>query len=166
MNVLLIAASLTLLAVIAWQNYRYPQLRQLTISDGLYSIVPDHWLLDGAYVFLAIALYLRLPCLLTAGAGIALLVTAVSNTFAAWIDVLTNGVHNKIHTVATVVMFLLVLTLEAVQDHGWMWGLSLAGVALPALSIGLLRFQKAIAPGPFAEKLAVLLLCSWLIVWA
>jgi hypothetical protein len=161
-------AALLLLAVIALQNYQYPALRQATISDGLYSTVPDHWLLDGAYVVLATALALAfkgkgLAELLAYVASAALLVTAASNTFSVWVDKVTNGLHNKIHTWFTVLLMLSVWALETTQHNGWKW--ALAGTVIPGAIAGLFTvFKKlGVVPGPAAEKAAVLAMCSWLV---
>ncbi len=141
-------AALLLLAVIAVQNYANPALRQETISDGLYSTVPDHWLLDGAYVVLATALALNftghnLAQVLALVTCLSLMVTAASNTFSVWVDKVTNGLHDKIHTMFTIVMFLAVLALEATQNHGWLWWLSAAGIALPGVVYGLCAWLVA-----------------------
>lgn len=172
-DLFLAASALLLLVVIAVQNYFNPSLRQETISDGLYSTVPDHWLLDGAYIVLATALALAFDGLgftelLALVAGGALLVTAVTNTFSDWVDKITNGFHSKLHSIFTIVMFLSMLVLEATQNRGWLWGLWGAGIALPIAVFGLFnRFKSwGIKAGPIAEKTAVTLLSTWLITWS
>lgn len=164
-------AALLLLVVITVQNILYPPLQQETISDGLYG--PYHWLLDGAYVVLASALALAfwgtgLPSeILSITAGTALMVTAFTNTFSTFVDKLKAGIHSKLHTWFTVVMFLSILSLEGFNDHGWFTWLSVAGVAAPVALVGVLKAVKSkILPGPAAEKLAVFLLCSWLAAWS
>lgn len=170
----LICASVLLLVVIAVQNYLYPPLRQETISDGLYG--PYHWWLDGAYVMLSIALGCAfygkgLGEVFASIAALSLMVTAVSNTFSTWVDRVTGGLHSKIHTIFTGVMFLSMLGLQAVENRGSMWILSVAGLAVPAILYIMASNNKAhgivdIAPGPAAEKTAVAFLCAWLIVWS
>jgi len=160
-------AALLLLAVIAYQNYLYPQLRQLTISDGLYSDVPNHWLLDGAYVVLATALVRAFENhgfseLLAWFASVCLMITAISNTFSTIVDKLTNGLHNKIHTWATIAMLLTMLGLEGLTS-GWKW--VAFNVAVPAAVAGVLTvFKKiGIVPGPAAEKAGITALCAWMV---
>ncbi len=158
-------AALLLLAVIAYQNYLYPQLRQLTISDGLYSDVPNHWMLDGSYVILATALVLAfkgkgISELLAYFAGGCLMITAFSNTFSVWVDKVTGGLHDKIHTWATIAMLLTMLVLEG-HISGWKW--VAANTMIPAV-VGLAaKLSKKVVPGPAAEKAGVAVLCSWLI---
>jgi hypothetical protein len=169
----LIIASLLLLAVIAYQNYSTPQLRQLTISDGLYQEVPTFWMLDGAYVVLATALVMAFKghglaeVLAWAAAG-SLMITAISNTFSVWVDKVTKGLHNKIHTYFSLGMFVSMLGVQAVSDSGKFWWLSAAGLAAPILVAGMLTVWKklGVVAGPAAEKTAVLFLCVWLIVWS
>jgi hypothetical protein len=164
-------SALLLLIVIAVQNYLYPSLREETISDGLYG--PYHWFLDGAYVVLAIALGLAfdgkgLAETLAFLAGGALIVTAITNTFSTWVDKLKPGLHTKLHTWFSIGMFLSMLGLQATQNHGWMWGLSAAGIVIPTIVAGFLTTHKSlgILAGPAAEKTAVLFLCVWLILWS
>ncbi len=158
-------SALLLLLVIAYQNYANPALRQETISDGLYSDIPDHWLLDGAYVVLGTALVMAfkghgISELLAYVAAAGLAVTAVSNTFSKLVDKLTNGLHDKIHTWATVVMLLTMLGLEG-HVSGWKW---VAANALIPATVGLVaKLSKKIVPGPAAEKAGIAVLCSWLI---
>jgi hypothetical protein len=163
-------AALLLLAVIAFQNYKYPQLRELTVSDGLYSSVPDHWMLDAVYVVLATTLALAfsglgLAAILAYFAGGALLVTGASNTFSVWVDKVTNGLHNKIHSYLSIGMFLSMLGVQAVSDHGWLWYLSGAGIVVPGIVYAVSKPLK-IAAFPAAEKAAIFFLCVWLIAWS
>jgi hypothetical protein len=166
-------ASLLLLAVIAYQNYAYPPLRNLTISDGLYTEVPTFWALDAAYVVLATALYLAFKDVslgsqvLSGLAGAALMVTAISNSASKLVDRVTGGLHNKIHTDATIVMFLSVLLLEGINNHGWLTWLTVGSVVVPAcVGLVMTELKTKLLGGPVAEKLAVLGLCSWLIAWS
>lgn len=167
----LIIACAFLLGVIGFQNWVYPQLRSLTISDGLYQEVPTYWLLDASYVVLGLALAWAaapisvLSFSLATIAAILLLTTAASNTLSTWVDKVTNGQHNVIHTDATVFMFIAMLAFQAVNDSGWLWVLSGAGIVVPALTY--LESKRLNWPaGPNAEKAAVFLLCVWLAVWS
>jgi hypothetical protein len=169
----LFVACLLLLGVIALQDYKYPQLRGATISDGLYNLVPDHWMLDAAFVAIAAALAYTacdtaaLPKALAWFASGTFMLVAASNTFSVWVDKVTGGLHNKIHTYATIAVFAAVLSLEGTQDKNnhFLVGLSAAGVLLPVASYIALKKSKLL-PGPFAEKLAVTLMCAWLSVWS
>lgn len=170
-TIFLALSALLLLVVITVQNYLYPPLREETISDGLYG--PYHWWLDGAYVVLATALSFAfhgrgLAETLSLVAGGALMVTAVTNTFSGWVDKLKIGLHTKLHSWFSIIMFLSMLGLEATQNHGWFWWLSGAGIVAPVVTFGVFQvFKKSgIAPGPAAEKTAVLFLCSWLIAFS
>ncbi len=162
-NLFLSSAALLLLAVIGVQNYLYPPLRQETISDGLYG--PYHWFLDGAYLILAVALSLaftgfeQILAFVIAGC---LGVTAVSNTFSGWVDKITHGMHSRIHTWFTVLMFLTILGLEY-HHSGWKW--VIANIALPVAIGGFFKVFKKLGmvAGPVAEKVAVATMCAWLI---
>ena len=169
MSIFLAASALLLLLVITVQNILYPPLREETISDGLYG--PYHWFLDGAYVILATALAYTFygtgwSEVLAITAGASLMVTAVTNTFSTWVDKMIHGLHAKLHTYFTGIMFLSMLGLQAVQNHGWLWWISAAGLALPAIVAAFFTgFKKlGILPGPAAEKAAVFMLCTWLIL--
>lgn len=163
---MLAIAATILLAVIVFQNLDYPQLRNLTISDGLYPTVPTFWALDAAYLLLAVALCYTFQHPLAYSASLALIVTAISNSASVWVDKVTKGKHNEIHTWATIVMFVLVLALEFYKDTGWRWYLTIAGIVLPGVVAAALDEAKSkILPGPAAEKTAVLLLCAWLMTW-
>jgi hypothetical protein len=169
---LLLTAALFLMIAIIIQNIMYPPLREDTISDGLYQEVPTYWTLDLTYAFLCIALVLAFwdqgdwARLLSCVTAASLAITAFSNTCSVWIDKVTHGLHNKIHTSATIAMFLSVIALETELDHGWFWWLTAAGVGLPiALYAVLAKLKTKLLPGPAAEKLAVALLCGWMIAW-
>lgn len=156
---ILSVAALLLVAVIAYQNWKTPQLRTLTISDGLYQDAPNYWMLDIAYVGMAFAMSYHFQNILAYAASAAFVVTGIADTLSKWVDTVTGGLHSKIHDFGTAAVFLLALTLEAVSNHTLgMWILSIASVALPALAYKLLPKY----PGPFAEKIAVFLLCVWL----
>lgn len=165
-------ACLLLLSVIGLQNWLYPQLRALTVSDGLYQEVPNYWALDASYVVLSVALSFTayqthsfIAFALALFASAAFMVTAISNTFATWVDKETGGIHNKIHTDATIGMFVAALALQAVENHTWLWWLSGAALILPALTyVESKRFGWP--AGPNAEKAAVFMLCAWLIAWS
>jgi hypothetical protein len=170
---LLIIAALTLLAVIAYQNWATPALRNETISDGLYPDVSSHWLLVAAYALLATALVnafidvSHAAMVLSIISAVALAITAFTNSFPTWVDKVTGGLHAKIHTLATIAMFLAMLTLEGVVDSGWLIWVSVASVWVPLVVGGVMSLAKSkLAPGPVAEKLAVLCLCSWMITWS
>jgi len=169
---LLTIACVALLIAITLQNIMYAPLRNKTISDGLYQEVPTFWTLDLTYAFLCIALVITFwgqddwSRLLSWAAAASLAITAFSNTCSVWVDRITDGLHNKIHTSATIAMFLSVIGLELSLDHGWYLWLTAAGLGLPmALYAALTKFKTALLPGPATEKLAVGLLCSWLIAW-
>lgn len=163
-------AAFLLLAVITLQNYLYPPLREETISDGLYG--PYHWFLDGAYVVLATAIVFAFKGhgtaseVLSIGAASALMVTAVTNTFSGWVDKIKVGLHVTLHTWFSIIMFLLMLGLEASQNRGGLWYLSAVGIVMPVVAFGLCQLKSLkVAAGPLAEKTAVLFLCMWLMSW-
>ena len=165
----LILASILLLVIIAVQNYLYPPLRQETISDGLFG--PYHWWLDGAYVILAVALcytFAGWSEVLASVAAASLMVTAVSNTFSTWVDRVTGGLHVKIHSIFTIILFLSMLGLQAVENHGSQWIWTAVNLAAPAIVYLITSKDKSlnIAPLPAAEKMFVLFLCVWLIGWS
>lgn len=160
-------AAVILLIVIGVQNYLYPPLREETISDGLYG--PYHWLLDGAYVILATALIYTfwdkgIASYLSWFAALCLMITAVSNTFSTWVDKVTMGKHANIHTWATIVMLLTMLSLEYITSGGkWLaWN-----IAVPAIVAGIADFlwfikKPSVQVGPAAEKAGIVVLCIWL----
>jgi hypothetical protein len=161
-------AAILLLGVVAVQNYLYPPLREETISDGLFG--PYHWFLDGAYVVLGTALVhafhgMGLASFLADVIALCLGVTAVSNTFSGIVDKLTHGMHSKIHTWFTMVMFLTMLGLEYTQMG---WKMVVANVAIPALVGGFFTVFKKwkIVPGPAAEKAAVAVMCAFMVAWS
>lgn len=160
-------AAMFLLVTIATQDYFYEPLREETISGGLYQTVPTFWLLDLAYAVLAVALILAFPYgslsyILACIASFSLIVTAVSNTLSVWVDKVTGGKHNQIHTWFTVLLFLSLLSLQVVIGD-WVW--TVLTVLAPAIAVGVLKLVKStILPGPVAEKTAVLVICCWLIL--
>jgi len=175
---LLVFASVLLLGVIALQNILIPALRTETISDGLFTDSELFWLQDTAYAVLAYALAStfwntglvnEILSITTAGA---LMLTAFTNTCKLLVDKIKPNLHVKLHTLFTIVMFLSVLALEFVNDKGWWTWLSIATIALPAAIIGGCQLfktklgQLAALGGSIAEKLAVLLICCWLISWS
>lgn len=170
MSPFLLIAALLLLIVIGVQNYLYPPLREETISDGLYG--PYHWFLDGSFIILSIALGLTfigkgfIEEGLAIGGAIALMMTAITNTFSTWIDKITNGLHNKLHAYFTGVVFLTMIGLEINQDHGNWWWLTGVTLLLPVAVVGLCQIFKHIKIGPAAEKAGVFGLCLWLIAYA
>ena len=167
-------ASLLLLLVIALQDYLVPSLRNATISAGLTG--PMHWVLDGSYLLLAIALVLPFNGgmdVLAALSAIALLLTAATNTFGDAIDRRYGvGVHSLWHSRFTIATFVCALLLQIFGDHGWHWGITVLTVAIPAGAYGYFHTEKTdidgtvIAASPAAEKLFVAGLACWLIVWA
>jgi hypothetical protein len=168
----LIIAAILLLIVIVVQDYLYPPLREETISDGLYG--PYHWYLDAAYVVLATALVMAFDgeWIADVAAG-ALMVTAITNTFSGWVDKIKAGLHTTLHTWFSILMYISMLGLEATHNNSsgmssGMWWLSGLGIVFPVAIYGLFQVDKSlkIAAGPAAEKMAVLSLCVWLIVWS
>lgn len=156
-------ASLALVGMIGTQNYLVPSLRQETISAGLTG--PLHWWLDGSYLALAVALILGtaghpLMQVIATVSALALILTAVTNTFGAFVDRITGGKHSLWHSRFTTVVFVSALALEGVGNHGELWGLTAVGIAAPATIYALTTRSD------YAEKLAVLGICIWLIAWA
>lgn len=169
MALFLAGAALLLLAVIAVQDYLNPPLRNETISEGLSG--PYHWYLDGAYIVLATALCYTfaghgLSGVFAIAASIALMTTAVTKTFSTWVNKFANS--SKLHSLFTIVMFVLMLALEGTQDHKWMWVLTGAGVVLPAAVSAFTKWfaARGVSALPIAEKMAVTLMCTWMVVWS
>lgn len=160
---LLALAATGLLAVIAWMDYKYPPLRSETISAGLTG--PYHRWLDAAYVVLAAALIWRADThawaeIVAIITGLALIATAVTNTFHAWVDKLSGGNHSLWHSRFTTVVFVGGLLFEMMGNHGALWWLTGANVAIP------LGVYLASRRSDYAEKAAVALMCFWLVVWS
>jgi hypothetical protein len=164
---------LALLGMIAFQDWRVTSLRNDTISAGLTG--PYHWYLDASYLLLAIALVLAFRGLMEALAilsSIALLLTAATNTFGPFVDRLTGGKHSLWHSRFTIATFVCALLLQLAGDHGYLWGLTVLTVAIPAGAYGYFHTEKTdidgtvIAASSAAEKLFVSGLAIWLIVWA
>ena len=164
-HLLLVLASIALIGVIAAQDYLYAPLRQESISAGLTG--PYHWWLDASYVLLAVGLVWRgyggswLTEALATIAGISLLCTAATNTFAGFVDQLTAGHHALWHSRFTTAVFVSALALQLSADHGAaLWALTAANVAIPA-TMYLLSHNST-----YTEKVGVLGICFWLIAWA
>lgn len=165
-HVFLALACLALLGAIGVQNYLVPALRNETISSGLTG--PYHWWLDGTYLVLAVALVMGfrdrpLPLALASIAGLALILTAATNTFHAFVDRITDGQHSLWHSRFTTVVFASALALEVAVNRSGpvaLWGMTGFGLAAPGSIYGLTRRSD------YAEKLAVLGICCWLITWA
>jgi hypothetical protein len=156
-------AALGIVAVVAVQDYLVLPLRQESISAGLTG--PYHWYLDTSYLILAVALTLAFRG--TNGAwpawvsSVALILTAITNTFGNEVDVLTGGRHARLHSLFTGVVFLSAFALELVMSHGAaLWALTATNVAAPAC-IYLLSGNS-----PYTEKIGVLVLCFWLVSWS
>jgi hypothetical protein len=167
-------ACLALLGVIAAQDWLYKPLRNETISAGLTG--PYHALLDASYVPLAAALWFAFdghPLMRLFGtiAGAALLLVALTNTAWRLVDRFTAGGHALWHSRFTLLVFTSALALQLAGDHGWLWWLTAANVAIPGACYAWFHWRRTdiagtiIAASPAAEKLYVLGLCSWLIVW-
>jgi len=174
-HVFLILACVGLLATIAAQDWLYPALRNETISSGLTG--PFHAALDAAYVPVALAVALGflahpLTELLAVISAIALILVAVTNTAWVWVDSITKGRHALWHSRFTLVVFISVLALEVVADHGWHWGVTAANVISPMLVYVYFSERKSpiygtiVQPSPAAEKLAVAIMCVWLITYS
>lgn len=173
-HIYLVLSCLALLGVIAAQDWLYAPLRNETISAGLTG--PYHWWLDAAYVPVSLSVALSFaghPWMEVLGviAAISLLLVAATNTFHVFVDKITKGQHALWHSRFTLVVFCSVLLLEVLGDHGWRWWLTALNVAIPAACYGYFHFIGAdvdgteIAASPAAEKLYVLGLSIWLIVW-
>lgn len=166
---------LALLIVIAAQDWLYAPLRNETISAGLTG--PYHWWLDISYLVLAVALvgsFTAHPLMevLAVVSAVALLLVASTNTFWRWWDRETLGNHSLWHSRFTVAVFASALLLQLAGDHGWLWGLTVLTVALPAGVYGYFHLERTdiegtvVAGSPAAEKIFVMLLSVWLIAWA
>lgn len=166
-------ACIALLGTIAAQDYLVPALRDQTISAGLTG--PYHWYLDASYVPLSAALCLPFHGwmeLFGIVAAVALLLVAATNTFHTFVDRLTGGKHSLWHSRFTLIVFTSAIALQMAGDHGWWWGLTIANVLFPGACYLYFRMVGTdidgteIAASPAAEKLFVLGLCIWLILWA
>lgn len=173
MNVFLALSCVALLCVIAAQDFWYPPLRNETISAGLTG--PYHVLLDASYVPLAAALCLPFHGWMAVFgyiSALALLLVAATNTAWRWFDALTHGQHALWHSRFTLIVFCSAIALQVAGDHGWFWAMTAANVLIPGICYGYFHFEKTdidgvtISASPAAEKLFVLGLCIWLIVWA
>jgi len=171
----LVLACIGLLATIAAQDWLYPVFRNETISSGLTG--PFHAALDAAYIPVALAVilgFLDHPLMeaLAVISALALILVAVTNTARVWVDRITKGKHALWHSRATLVVFVSVLALEAVGDHGWHWGITAGNVFAPAAIYAWFHYRPTsiggvvVAASPAAEKAYVAGLCVWLIVWA
>jgi hypothetical protein len=164
MHLYLALAALGLVAVVAVQDVLVPALRSESISAGLTG--PYHWYLDASYLILAIALTTAfwgtgLAGVLAGVSSVALILTAVTNTFSIWVDSITNGQHAKWHSIFTGVVFVTALSLQAVVDRGAVaWTLTASNVLAPAVLYLLTRNS------PNTEKVGVLILCLWLVSWS
>lgn len=162
-HVALALASLALVGVVVAQDFLYSPLRQETISAGLTG--PYHWWLDGSYVLLAAALIWAtagcgLAHMLAAVAGVFLILTAATNTFSQFFDGVTHGQHARWHARCTLGVFVFALALEVSLNHGPLWGLTVVNVSVPAALYALSRRSD------YTEKVGVLIICLWLVVWA
>jgi len=158
-------SALAVIGVVSAQDILYAPFRQETISQGLNG--PNHVCLDIAFGLLAIALvWVALGHLwleITASvAALGLIGISVTNTAWRWVDGLTGklGGHEAWHLRFTVVVFVGAFAFQVVGDHSALWWLSLANFLAPAATFLLSRRQD------YAEKVGVLLLCTWLIAWA
>lgn len=164
LHLFLALAALAVVAVVAVQDYKVVALRQESISAGLTG--PYHWYLDASYVVLAVALVLAfkgagVAFVLATTSAIALILTAVTNTFGTFVDTLTKGQHAVWHARFTAVVFLAALALECVANHGPVfWTLTVVNVAAPGV-VYLLSGDS-----PYTEKVGVLVLCMWLVGWS
>ncbi|MDE2097477.1 MAG: hypothetical protein KGL39_09550 [Patescibacteria group bacterium] len=171
-------ACLTLLLVIAAQDYLYAPLRNKTISAGLTG--PYHALLDASYVPLAVSLGWAFwngtewQATLAFFAGTALLFVAATNTAWRFFDSITHGKHAMVHSDLTLIVFTSAIALQVVTDIHWHpgWWITALNVGLPGLAYAYFRYERTdidgtvVSSSPAAEKLFVLGLCIWLIVWA
>ena len=164
-HIMLALAALALVGVVAAQDYLYAPLRQETISSGLTG--PYHWWLDASYLVLAVALWLAFRAhpvseWLAVIAGVALIFTAATNTFAGAVDRLTGGQHSLWHSRFTTLVFLSALGLEvSANGHSArLWTITAANVAAPAVVYVLSERSD------YTEKVGVLLICLWLVAWA
>jgi len=171
----LILSCISLLAVIAAQDWLVPALRNQTISSGLTG--PMHVLLDAVYVPVALSVALGFsghPAMevLAGISAAALILVAVTNTAWAWVDRITKGKHSLWHSRFTLVVFVSVLLLEVIGDHGTLWGFTALNIIVPASAYAYFHLRPTnidgvvVAASPAAEKLYVLGLCVWLIAWA
>lgn len=167
-HLLLALAALTMIGVVTVQDLLYPPFEKATISTGLNG--PNHLWLDGAFLFMAIAICLAAGSgwLLAAGivTAIGLVTAAVSNTAWRWVDGLMGYArgHEKVHIIATAVTFIGAFTYEGIADYhagsDILNAISGLGLALPIGAYGLTRPRVDVT-----EKVAVLMLCVWFITW-
>lgn len=165
---LLALAALTMVGVVTAQDLLYPPFEKATISTGLNG--PNHLWLDGAFLFMAVAICLAAGSgwLLAAGivTALGLITAAVSNTAWRWVDGLMGYPrgHEKVHIVATAVIFLGAFTYEGIADaHAGSDILSILsglGLMLPVAA-----YTMTMPRVDVAEKVAVLMLCVWFITW-
>lgn len=160
-HLLLPLACLTLLAVIAVQDYLVPLLRQKSISSGLTGPY-DGWLL-AAFAFLSVALVIAfgkaplIPRALADGAAFFLILTGASGRFT---DQIPNG--EIWHTRLTAVTFVLAILLQLVTNgyNPILWTLTLGGIGSALIT------HFLVANASVTEKIGVAGLCFWLIAWS
>lgn len=162
-HLLLAVGALSILVVVVAQDILVRKLQQESISSGLTG--PYHWVLDGAFLLLAVALYLAFQHgtdwqkWLSAGSAVSLVLTGISGTWTTWLNKYTNG--EKVHVIFTALTFSLALALQVVSNHDvGMWGMTVWGV----LAAGVTHYL--VANASVTEKIGVLGLCGWLVAWA
>lgn len=172
-HIILALSCLSLLCVIAAQDWLVPSLRNNTISAGLTG--PYHVMLDVSYVPLSLTLLVAFTGWMELWATIAavsLLMVAATNTAWNFFNSITNGEHALWHSRFTIAVFVSAILLQLSGDHGWMWGLTVANVVIPTIAYLLFHFDRISVKGtiikasPAAEKLFVVGLCIWFIVGA
>lgn len=165
---LLALAALTMIGVVTVQDLLYPPFEKATISTGLNG--PNHLWLDGAFLFMAVAICLAAGSgwLLAAGivTALGLITAAVSNTAWRWVDSLTGYPrgHERVHIIATAVIFVGAFNYQGMADYRAdslaLTLITLLGAILPSIAYALTRPRADVA-----EKVAVLMLCVWFIAW-
>jgi len=158
-------AALIVIGVIVAQDVTFAPFRQQTISQGLNG--PGHVALDAAFGFLAIALvwvsrgHVALE-ICASVAALGLVGISVTNTAWRWVDDLAGklGGHEKWHLMFTVIVFVGAAAFEVVGDRGALGWTSGANLLAPLIVWALTKKQDV------TEKIAVALLCYWLIAWA
>jgi len=161
MHLLLPFACITLLAVIAVQDYLVPALRQKSISSGLTGAYDGYLLAAFAFLSTAMVIAFRdvpvLSQVLADGAAGFLVLTGASGRFS---DDFPNG--ELWHTRLTAVTFVLAIALQFVTNghDPKLWVLTFGGV-LYALTT---HFLVPVAS--VTEKVGVTSLCLWLIAWS
>jgi hypothetical protein len=172
--ILLPLASIALLGVIAYQDWKVPTLRNATVSSGLTG--QYHALLDASYVPLSVALLMSfhsrpLMAIFAVIAAISLLMVAATNTAWAFFNSITDGEHSLWHTRFTIAVFVSGILLQVAGDSGWRWALTAATIAVPAAACGYFAWKPTVIKGtqiaasPAAEKLYIAGLCIWLAAW-